>query len=213
MSTMIDLIEGADLTDQTQFQIREYVLKILQRFYQREPCLKEKTQFREKRIEDVLKSHLSKLDKTKSTNPEKTEMMDSEIGWTNEVLKAPFSENVKNFAKIKPVMNSKGHKIPADHFKNNKQLQWTAFKEGSQEYNGWCQNDLREGCGTQTWKQGNKQSAYHGHWQENNFHGLGVYVKHDGQTYKGYWNNDTREGYGIQTWEEPSGSVKDTWRI
>ena len=55
-------------------------------------------------------------------------------------------------------------------------------------YHGqWTKNGLREGQGTQIWKDGSK---YVGYWKIDQANGKGRLIHADGDVYEGDWFND-----------------------
>lgn len=69
-------------------------------------------------------------------------------------------------------------------------------------YHGqWSQDGLREGKGTQIWKDGSK---YVGYWKNDQANGKGRLIHADGDVYEGEWYNDKAQGRG--TYEHMDGA-------
>ena len=61
-------------------------------------------------------------------------------------------------------------------------------------YEGELKNDLRDGKGKMTWKDGD---VYEGDWKNGKFDGFGKYYYNNGDRYEGEFKNDSCEGRGI----------------
>lgn len=66
-------------------------------------------------------------------------------------------------------------------------------------YEGTFFNNLKEGRGIFSWKQG---SVYEGEFHNNKIHGEGTYKWDDGRVYTGQWVESTMCGNGITTWPD-----------
>ncbi|ELR20947.1 MORN repeatcontaining protein [Acanthamoeba castellanii str. Neff] len=60
-------------------------------------------------------------------------------------------------------------------------------------YEGWWQNDRKEGWGEMVWKSG---SHYQGEWKSGLRDGFGVHTFHNADKYVGQWTKDKRTGKG-----------------
>jgi len=73
--------------------------------------------------------------------------------------------------------------------------------EDGEQYEGGWNNDLREGYGRVTWKNG---TGYEGEWKNSRMNGKGTYWWPNGDRYEGDWLNDNHHGYGVQYWGDGS---------
>lgn len=72
---------------------------------------------------------------------------------------------------------------------------------GAIYFGQWTKDGLREGKGTQIWKDGSKYSGY---WKNDQANGKGRLIHGDGDVYEGEWFNDKAQGKG--TYEHMDGA-------
>ncbi len=81
------------------------------------------------------------------------------------------------------------------------------FNSGS-VYDGEWKGDLRSEYGREMFS---NKDLYEGTFQNDKFHGKGVFKWNDGEAYDGDWVNGVREGFGV--WKNVRGDVyKGEWK-
>lgn len=128
-----------------------------------------------------------------------------EGNWKNDQLNGFASITAKDYVYTGECLNNlphgKGEKIYVDGLKYNGEFS-CGKRQGKGElvtaewvYDGYFNDDLREGFGKCRWLEDN--STYTGYWVKDKFEGKGCFIWPDGKIYEGEYEDGQKNGIGV----------------
>ena len=97
------------------------------------------------------------------------------------------------------------------YFIYDKRRMKTLILEDGTKYYGYLKNDLPNGFGTQSYKNGTK--LYEGNWKDGKYYGNGTSYHINGEIqYKGEWINNKKSGYGVLNYKNGNMKYKGHWK-
>jgi len=168
IAALLKHIKDADLSDQTSYSIRDYVLLCLQRIYRKSPQLTSV-------VQPALTAHLEAL--KAFDNADRKSQVDKEIETVTNVLKVEEerAQNVED-----PV-----------NFPDEKPAHIQTWEDGTRFVGVTADGNKRNGPGIFIMSNGDR---YEGNYVNNKREGEGTYYYVDGSKYVGSFKNGRREG-------------------